>query len=244
MAGPKDDNTVELTNDTVVVAPHSGRHTHTVILLHGRGSEAAEFQSEFFESQDSAGHFLDKDLLPTVKWVFPKAGVEDVGSSGIQLSQWFDMTVTERPHENEEQQLAGLVASVEKIATIVHREAKEVGYDNIILGGISQGCATAVHALYELPRLAGFVGFASWMPMPERFIQAMKGSPPKMPVMVQHCRDDETIDLKYGQELRDTLERAGMRVQWREYEEGGHWFNEPEGIDDLSRFLAAHLKDV
>ncbi|KAF2763996.1 WD40 repeat-like protein [Teratosphaeria nubilosa] len=138
---------VELTDDTIVIAPRSERHTHTVILLHGRDSEAAEFQSEFFQSQDSAGHLLDKDLFPTVRWVFPKAGVEDFGSSGIKISQWFGMTVTERPHENEEQQLAGLVASVEKIATIVREEAKIVGYDNIILGGISQGCATAVNAL-------------------------------------------------------------------------------------------------
>jgi lysophospholipase-2 len=52
----------------------SDTHTHTVILLHGRGSNAIELASEFFESQASDDRFLSQ-IFPTYKWVFPCAAL-------------------------------------------------------------------------------------------------------------------------------------------------------------------------
>jgi hypothetical protein len=31
--------------------------------------------------------------------------------------------------------------------------------------------------------------------------------------------------------------QIGMPVTWREYADGGHWINEPQGIDDTVKFL-------
>jgi acetyl esterase/lipase len=55
--------------------------------------------------------------------------------------------------------------------------------------------------------------------------------------MLQHNVDDPLVLVERGRGLRDTLRGFGAQVEWREYAVGGHWFQEPEGIDDAVEFL-------
>lgn len=80
------------------------------------------------------------------------------------MSQWFDMWSTEDPEEREDIPLAGLNNSVIFLLDLISREAETLGDSkHIILGGISQGCATAIHALFnsKIGPLGGFVGLCS-----------------------------------------------------------------------------------
>lgn len=113
---------------------------------------------------------------------------------------------------------------------------------------------------------AGLCGFSSWFPLaaqalPEVYafggdssqqLAAMQrfylgreeSSPVQMtstPILLEHCRDDEVIDIQSGTRLRDFLYRFDMEVDWQEYLDGGHWFNEPQGVDDFIRFLRQHM---
>ncbi|KAG0646939.1 Acyl-thioesterase 1 [Hyphodiscus hymeniophilus] len=140
------------------------QHTHTVIFLHGRDSEATQFADEFFESQDSADRFLPQ-TFPSIKWVFPSSGSRKSLRFGEELSQWFDMWSVEEPSERKEIQLDGLRESVAFTLDIVRRESTIVPPERIILAGISQGCATAIFALLSGGiRLGGFIGLSSWLP--------------------------------------------------------------------------------
>ncbi|WPG98075.1 Hypothetical protein R9X50_00086100 [Acrodontium crateriforme] len=219
-------------------------HTHTIIFLHGRGSYSLEFASEFFESQTSDEQNV-RDLFPGVKWIFPSAPYLSCGDTGSQISQWFDMKVTERPHEDEYQQQKALMKAVEFIGDIVEEESAIIGSKNVILGGISQGCALAIHALLgKMIPLGGFLGMSSWLPLKDEFT-ALYGFPnPAIatPLMLQHCKNDDVVALHYGEELRNYLTTVGMSVEWRVYDSGGHWFNEPNGIDDLVVFLTRVMK--
>jgi acetyl esterase/lipase len=49
--------------------------------------------------------------------------------------------------------------------------------------------------------------------------------------------DDPLVLIENGRGLRDTLRGFGAQVEWREYAVGGHWFQAPEGIDDVIEFL-------
>jgi lysophospholipase II len=60
---------MDVRGDIYVVLPQQ-KHSHTVILLHGRDSNASEFAGEFLESQASDGRILP-EVFPTIKWVFP-----------------------------------------------------------------------------------------------------------------------------------------------------------------------------
>ncbi|KAK3642361.1 hypothetical protein LTR22_016176 [Elasticomyces elasticus] len=229
---------------THVVLP-TAAHTHTVIFLHGRDSTAAEFAPEFFESQASDGRTL-QEIFPGIKWVFPSAPTIQSARFRTDMSQWFDMYRTETPHEqypNSTNSIAvdrQLTEASAAITTIVDEEARFIGRDHFFLGGISQGCATAVDALLRMDqRLAGFIGMCSWLPGQSAYECTLGAK--QTPVLLAHCENDETIDIRYGKELRDKLVKMGCNVEWHDYKEGGHWVNEPEGVDDMVAFIQQRL---
>jgi lysophospholipase-2 len=47
------------------------------------------------------------------------------------------------------------------------------------------------------------------------------------PILIEHAQDDHVVPLALSENLRHNL------GQWREYADGGHWINEPQGIDGL-----------
>lgn len=57
------------------------------------------------------------------------------------------------------------------------------------------------------------------------------------PILLQHNRDDDTISVENGERMRGILVQLGFECQWYDYGDGGHWFNEPRGINDLVCFL-------
>ena len=148
-------------------------HTHTVILLHGRGSPAAEFAPEFFESQWADDRNLP-ELFPTIKWVFPTSELRFCeGIDDSLISQWFDMSAPRNPQQEKERQKDGLRDSVPLIAQVIRKEVDQLSPEKVILGGISQGSAIAFHALLfaGIP-LGGVIGLSTWLPFQEEVYTA------------------------------------------------------------------------
>lgn len=79
------------------------------------------------------------------------------------------MWSVENSSERREGQVEGLNESIFEIVEVVRSEAQLVGgVERVILGGISQGCATAIHALIcGGIRIGGFLGISSWLPFQE-----------------------------------------------------------------------------
>lgn len=252
-----------------IVDPAEGHaHTHTIIFLHGRDSTAAEFASELFESETSgpAGKPRTfRDLFPTVRWVFPTAPVLQSARFETDMSQWFDMWSTEDPDERPELQLPGLRASASALGDVVREEERRVERSKIFVGGISQGIAVVVAALFAEQEawsgLGGVVGLCGWMPLRGmmgaedgsrqlvRLYQCASSddaSEPRssrpVPIFLGHSRDDSVISVRHGRKLWDTLGRfpEQLIVEWHEYEDGGHWLNEPQGVDNIVAFLERH----
>ncbi|KAF0327910.1 phospholipase carboxylesterase [Colletotrichum asianum] len=242
-----------------VTIPPSTAHTHTIIFLHGRGDNAQTFSQSLQYFTDSQNRTL-AEAFPSVRWVFPQAELSvPVAFPRDKVSQWFDIWNVSDFSEREELQAEGLRDSVPKIREIINREAELVGgrYDRIILAGISQGAATSVHTLLNLKlpegqeRLGAFLGFSCRMPFPGRNLadtrailrlEDVAGDDRLLrntPMLLEHCVDDPLVLIKNGRVLRDTLRGFGSQVEWREYQDGGHWFNSPAGTDDVIRFLKA-----
>ncbi|KAJ5787387.1 hypothetical protein N7457_002377 [Penicillium paradoxum] len=154
-------------------------HTHTVILLHGRGSDGIEFAEELLSSVTSQGSSL-ATCLPSYRWVFPTS--RDRWSDRFQeeICSWFDAYSFDNIHERQELQKDGLRESTSHILAILEEEVKllDERFDRIYLGGISQGMATALWAFFagtatrriQQP-LGGLVGFCGWLP----FAQQLEG---------------------------------------------------------------------
>jgi lysophospholipase-2 len=168
-----------------------------------------------------------------------------------------------------------LKESVQGILDLIQTEAALISPDRIILGGISQGCATAIHTLLcGGMQLGGFIGLSSWLPFEPGIATTMADNigwsivgkrlqhghqmlitPTnqtettlvrsdlrstfvlKTPVFLSHSKDDDVVPIANGKKLCATLEKLGMEVSWKQYEDGGHWINEPQGVDDLVLFI-------
>ena len=237
-----------------------GAHTHTVIFLHGRDSYSREFADEFFESEASGPTEQPRklrDLFPAIRWVFPSAPNLRSERFGIEMSQWFDIWSVENPAERPLLPMLGLRESITQILGVVEEEERLVPREKIFLGGISQGFAAVVMAYLSEMRggFAGLIGLCSWMPPALRTpegegpdmlgeLQATFGSGQEVrpaPVFVGHSKDDDVVPIKNGRELRDAISSYCPQTEWREYEKGGHWINEPQGVDDIVGFLKKNM---
>lgn len=243
------------TLETSPEAPHA--HTHTVIFLHGRGDRVPNFARALGRWRDSAGRNLP-DAFPTFRWVFPQAPTTQCAGAPDMRPQWFDTWDVRDPTQREELQAAGLRAVVPALRGLLAAEAARLGgrWDRLVLAGISMGGATGAHTLFNLDvpaeaggRLGGFMAFSSRCPFAGRDLAGMRevlgldGVPGhddvlrNTPMLLEHCADDPLVAVTTGRTLRDTLQGFGAQVEWKEYPEGGHWFNMPAGLDDVVEFL-------
>ncbi|KAI0023317.1 phospholipase/carboxylesterase family protein [Xylariomycetidae sp. FL0641] len=241
--------------------PACDAHTHTVIFLHGRGSCNRDFCEDLWDTHDSTGRPL-QHVFPAVRWVFPQAE---------EANQWFEIRDAADPDAHREHQADDLRNVVPKLVRLVRSEADRVGgLRNVVLAGISQGCAAAVHALLNFPkpasgdqdqdqvqdRLCAFLGISGWMALAaesaqqSRNLLGLEGVTTdddllrNTPVFLSHSADDNIVPVEQGRRLRDVLQRYGMKVTWKEYERGAHWIS-PEGVDNIVNFLKAQgLKAV
>lgn len=238
------------------IGPREGHeHSHTVIFLHGRDSNNEEFARELFESEASGPHNQPRtlpDLLPTIRWVFPAAPIMRSARFDTDMSQWFDMWSVENPHEQPSVQEEGLKASVAAISAVVRSEEAHVTRGKIFLAGISQGFATLIAAFFADGRegFAGLVGLSSWMPYGglDELLQLVGPRDSKIeigsgstPVLLCHSSDDDVVPVENGRGLRDILVQQSKEVEWHEYVDGGHWVNEPQGVDDIVSFLRQRM---
>lgn len=115
--------------------------------------------------------------------------------------------------------------------------------ERIIVAGISQGCAIALYTLLSTDaRVGGFFGLCGWLPLADELVKDDEWSPQcshlmGMPILLQHCTDDAVVPIANGEAMRDCLDTMGLAVDWQQFEEGGHWLNEPEGMDEIVEFL-------
>ncbi|KAB8262152.1 Alpha/Beta hydrolase protein [Aspergillus pseudonomiae] len=164
----------------LVIAPQkSDQHTHTIILLHGRGSNGERFGQVFLESTDIARR------LPTVKFVFLTARKRrSTVLKRIPINQWFDNYSLEDPNTRTDLQVDGLEESSRFLRGLIDEETRLLNddYSRVIIGGLSQGCATSVFCLLggfpedgETKQLGGFIGMSGWLPF-QREILRLLGS--------------------------------------------------------------------
>jgi predicted esterase len=260
-------------NDKIHIIAPTIKHTYTFILLYGRDSNATEFATDFFESQASNG-LTFPEIFPNYKWVLPTSALRTSARFETKMSQWFDMWSVEEPEERKETQVQGLKESIAFIMDVIQEEVRFVPMKRIILGGISQGCATAIYALMATRvQIGGFIGLCSWLPFQQEIndiatgsvkskesaidqLQVLFGNPThesdservnlmsrlksalETPIFLSHSKDDEVVPVENGEKLYQGLRALGAGVSWRKYEDGCHWVNEPQGVDDIVAFLS------
>ena len=190
MADGFDNGSVQNYPAPYIVEPTSP-HTHTAILLHGRGSNGRDFGSFFLEASVMS---TDKDspysrplnaIYPSMKWVFPSSSLRRLARfNRVKLFSWFDVWSVQDPSLRTETQIEGLVQSSQYIRNLIYEEVQllkeasggeESAEKRLVLGGLSQGCAISLATLLSLDyALGGWVGMSGWMPMRGMFKEAVE----------------------------------------------------------------------
>ncbi|KAJ5339965.1 Phospholipase/carboxylesterase/thioesterase [Penicillium brevicompactum] len=162
----------------LIVQPLQGKHTHTIIALHGRGSNAGRFGPTLLEAADL------QVRLPTVKFVFPTASKRrSTALKRIPINQWYDNYSLVDPGERTELQIEGLQETSEIIRGLIDKEAEVLGdkaYGKIILLGLSQGCAAGSFTLLggfsdtKREAIGAFVGMSGWLPFENELQQIVQ----------------------------------------------------------------------
>ncbi|RYO87420.1 hypothetical protein DL764_008857 [Monosporascus ibericus] len=160
---------------TYIVEP-TATHTHTIILLHGMSSNGEKFGRELLETGRTSGGRTLPQLLPGARFVFPTA--KRRRSSAFKralLTQWFDIAHLPDPAYRQETQLQGLAESALELSELLHLEMASISPQNIILGGISQGCAMALSFLLVLDHpLGGYIGMCGYLPFQKDIEDAVR----------------------------------------------------------------------
>lgn len=151
---------------TSYIAEPLSAHTHSLILLHGLGSNGEKFGSELLKTGlNSDGHTLPQ-LLPGARFIFPTAKRRRSSAfSRSKLMQWFDIASLDDPSYRQYTQLEGLEESLHEVLELLRVEVGKVSAQNVLLGGLSQGMAmSAICLLYLDFPLGGFIGMSGWLP--------------------------------------------------------------------------------
>lgn len=158
----------ETFGESYTLEPKS-QHTHTAIVLHGRGSSGEDFAEEFLSSTLRDGSTL-VDKLPSWRWVFPSSKERWNDIFQEVIPSWFEAHSLTDPTARQELQVEGLRESVEYVSRIMDEETERLGgvRQRLILGGISQGGAVGMWALLcqlDLEkRLGAFFAASTWLP--------------------------------------------------------------------------------
>ncbi|KAF7508059.1 hypothetical protein GJ744_009641 [Endocarpon pusillum] len=150
----------------LVKGPVSGVHRQSFIILHGRGSNALTFGPVLLETP-IPGYGNLASAFPNAKFIFPTASKRRAGIYKRSLiNQWFDNWSLATPESYEELQNDGLRETSKYIHGLVKAEVEKVGASNVVLGGLSQGCAASLVSLllWEGETLAAGVGMCGWLP--------------------------------------------------------------------------------
>ncbi|CVK86483.1 related to lysophospholipase [Fusarium mangiferae] len=158
-------------------------HTHTAILLHGRGSNGEEFAQELFEETLLSDQSSLAQQLPSWRWVFPSS--RELWSTAFQedMPAWFEAHSLTDITARQDLQIPGIKESVSYIKTILDQESQNLGGDmsKIVLGGISQGAAVGMWTLLcrdtiERP-IGAFFATNTWLPFAPSIEQYLSNEP-------------------------------------------------------------------
>ncbi|CAI7608503.1 unnamed protein product [Penicillium viridicatum] len=153
----------------LVIPPLGEEHTHTIISLHGKGSNAERFGYEILAAANL------QTRLPTRRATRFKK---------LHINQWFDNYSIEDPGERTDLQVEGLCGTAELIRDLISEEVRILGagsHRKIVLWGLSQGCAAGIFTLLggwpdatETSTIGAFVGMSGWLPFEQQLHEILQ----------------------------------------------------------------------
>jgi len=212
----------------VVVSP-SGKHTATLIFLHGLGDTGHGWASTLAEVRQSH-----------VRIVCPTANTIPVTlNSGFQMPAWFDLFSLDPSGQEDER---GIDKSKQLITSLIEEEINNgIDPSRIMLGGFSQGGALSLYiGLSGKYKLAGVMALSCWLPLHKSFPGALNTSNAEVPILQAHGDCDPVVPYRWGQLTSTTIKNFVKSHEFKTYKGLGHSSGAAE-LQDIAQFLQERL---
>jgi len=195
----------------VYLIPKGGKHTETVIFLHGLGDSATGPWLHVF---------LNKVMSPwptTAKVVLLSAPTASVTARmGMKMPSWYDIKGFSSSVDGYEKSIGmeEVIVNTKRVQDVMKEEIEQLGGDSkkLVLAGFSQGVAMALHAglTYNQP-LGAIVGWAGWFFPITKTNKVNEGTP----IFLGNGVEDSTVPFKMADKsfkLLDGSKRELVRV--------------------------------
>ncbi|KAJ5950037.1 Phospholipase/carboxylesterase/thioesterase [Penicillium verhagenii] len=226
----------------LVIPPVRNEHTHTIIALHGRGSNAERFGREILASANL------QYRLPTVKFVFPTASKRrSTILKRVPINQWYDNYSLDDPGERTDLQIEGLCETAEFLRELINKEAHILGaggYRKVILWGLSQGCAAGIFTVLggwgdisTANIIGAFVGMSGWLPF-EQHLKEILRFDDDSELAGDTSRHESQSDDHDGDDQDISSDEDLERDEWSDSELEDDLFHQPgQPNDDFNPFM-------
>ncbi|OCT79428.1 lysophospholipase-like protein 1 isoform X1 [Xenopus laevis] len=219
-----------------VVAP-AGKHTASVIFLHGSGHSGQGIKSWIRE-------ILKQDLaFKHIKVIFPTAPTRPYTlMNGALSSVWFDRY---KISVHSPEHLESLDSMCRDLTSLINEELKMgIEKNRILLGGFSMGGAMAMHLAYRYHKdVAGVFALSSFLNNGSILYQALKEAKSSLPELFQcHGVADKLVLHKWGEETNNTLKSLGVNTLFHSFPNLYHELNLAE-LEQLRSWILQKLPE-
>ncbi len=218
--------------NVIVLEKRGGKPDISVILLHGLGASANDFEE--------IADYLQRNCSQKIRFILPNANEIPVTiNNSIKMPAWYDITGNELIDRQDE---IGINNSFSEIKKLIEKEKDNgVKYEKIFLGGFSQGGAMALHVGLKLNYpLSGIICLSGYLLLSRKFKNEISGRVSETPIFMGHGKDDEVVKYEWGVNTRQILESFNYKVTWKDYEGLAHYINSQE-IAHLSEFINQNI---
>ena len=209
----------------IIINPTS-KYTHCIIWLHGLDNCPENFVKLFTEEVPFARRNNTKIILM-------RAPYQNVTYNKANITSWFDLFSF--PINNSEcYNFTDATRSRKMVEKIINQEAKELNgkYQNIYVGGHSQGACITLYTAYSFKEILGGVLVCSGILFPQGQIEGDKN---KLNVLLAHGDAYMAIPFEFHKETVKRIENF-EGVQKKYYPGHGHAIADYEKID-MGKFL-------
>lgn len=148
-----------------------------------------------------------REHLPHTKFIFPTAPLRRAVAFNRSLThQWFDIWSLTQPEIKEHLQIQGLRETAEYLQGLLREEIEDIGPQNVVLMGLSQGCAASIVTamLWQGKPFGAVVGMCGYLPFSKQ-----------MHIHIEGSKNEETDDhVIFGEDDGgDVLERPSEECE-------------------------------
>lgn len=185
-----------------------GQGPPTLVLLHGYGSKAEDWNQ-----------FEDKSQFPAgMRRVYPQAPWRGFGNR--RGWWWLHLGAYLKPGEHLPDLSASNPGGI-KVASQLVRDLIKDEKQPLILGGFSQGAMTAAEIAFQTDQeLAGLILLSGTPVNEEAWAEHFAGRR-HLPIFIAHGRQDEALSFAITDRFQARLKAFGMDVTWYPFD-GGH----------------------